>query len=918
MEGPPWPFRLPPNNFSTNFANYCQENRNSDRLITELVHFFGQDAGQDPLFKLFPSKVKQKLGPKIKSLRKRLEKIREKSLSLYKLSPSPVFSSRDISPFYPTTAYAGIAPEELLAQDILSQPMPQQLAKTLRCYDLKAVSHRVNHQQQRLDDMIQKLFQLKLNGQQTTVLNGIDWQEELDAFKYAAIVRDGHPFSWGDLLLLWTKKNGLSKVLDQKFRIHHLVTNNRHCVNAENLSFKEFVISQTLYVLFKDGDKAPLPSFSQGSGVWESLYEIFDSTDSDVMRRDTLFYVKTLRSWQQGLMEYPFQRALNAIKAWIPDKQSSVYHFLHSAIHYFHCLSVFDISEDHTRAVQILFEAIYAMPLEQQEIFNKPIEEKGKRSDFQFKQKLVDFFKDHALAPDRWGEIFLRFSQTKTPQSGDISFGDTNFHLTLIEDIEKILTPPIILDENPPENTFPDPYRSSPNDVLSSSEEESPEEILPTEVIFKLLFFQTAKPTSFDAVNNCATFRQTILRDYLNTLAIPPEMYKEWELLNTKLLEAIETSPELSKVSQGYASLFPQAIATIARLLQLVTYPRPFVFFKDLMPIQIEAEGPLFSENSLVEELQLCEEDFAMGPAWLGRWVFDKRTGMWCFFVSIMNSMRLERTCTFYVHLPPNLSQPDHLKLLRELVDGLGREAPSEEESLQMQEKSLDTTHSVPVDIINKKAPPSEMLDSYLACSSPMKLSYEHFSSETSQENPENTKEELYTFVKSLQVGLKKAFYFALNPEMTQPFLEAGGTPPTIYLTEEEFCLIEPSLSGDEDLTHCIVLEACRNSLLSIYDTWTENEMESCVVENAFFLDIDGGVTFPVRLKICQEETFMRMTMEIDKDGEVLHSMSLKHSEFEEEENFVFFMQWQMALFKQECLELGLIGSSPGTGTGLV
>lgn len=872
---PHWfnPICYDPSNTVSKFKAFFATH-DDEKYVQDLVHLFGQ-MNAERIESFLPDGLRERFSLYLTDRGKRFGKIWvhfQKSL----LSASALdFALLGRLSLYKISAFTGENPRDLLIDEIfgylLSRPMPFQESKDLNCYSIVLLKPRLDRYAAALKTAISSLLQAG-----DSFFQNFSTEECCLLFKTSAVILENQHYSWGELFFYWGKTSG-NVAADS---LHNLLITEKKVelpnldAHPEEMSFKQYVINLTLHSLFNSAH-SPFPLVES---VRQELAQALFDAPSDEERESVVYYIATLSVWlQQEDQSFPFALAHEVLNSFFDaeTRKGVVYNFLHASMHYFYALHALDVEDN-----VFLLEALYAVPLDVRVFFDSPIKgEKYPRSRFKLSQDYVLFARNHQLPLSAWGGILLRFAQEKNvcSSSDDSLYLNSAGHLELVQKIENLLGLP-----------------------------------LPSKVVESLFFFQTAQKGALESVQQFAELRSQIFGRHLDDLSLPPDRYKAWEdhachFIDQFLTPTLQCEQSFSDY-RNKIDCFPGLIFGLAHMLQIAIYPKGVVSFSDLVPERIELEAPnLLKGALLIEKLNPFDPEYTEGPFWMARWKLDGNGIR--LVISIMNSSVNMRTCGFSLKLPHG-GMLD-LPFFKELVDGLGKEALSDEEVMRL--RSIAPTSVKKITALEPAAAHLKF-DWYMSSSPLLQDSYLTNKNHAEFQNAE-IRGELFEFVRSLHALFRRAFYSALIGTQAPAILLVSELSH-LYPFDEGFYL-QPRLAG-LPLAEVDVIRYSdyRKGLEKIYQEWKEGATNNLFKASALQLKIGAEKIeeAPVDIEI-KDEVFVQKSEEPDEephrrrdvhvtctlliDDEKL-SLRVTHCPFKDKAEFVRRMVWQLALLKQD------------------
>ncbi|MBA3238032.1 MAG: hypothetical protein H0T62_06740 [Parachlamydiaceae bacterium] len=787
-----------------------------------------------------------------------------------------------------------------MSKYILAWSMPLQDSQLKGCYPINWIKLNVDSDEVKYQKLIMTLFQIKSNENQTLFSDG----DELLLYKRPAIKAYGKEISWASYLYKWLEKkdssnplhdlmasSALFKIFIKKnsLNIHKnnisnkdntkKISCNREKETLETISnvsvhktlpkihsFKYDLFIDTIHNLYKH-PKSLLP---KSTYFKETLLKLFETTipmdRSDCARQSIMYYIDYLeQNYGQMQLEstsglaavdgfsavdrFPhandevydfkpiytetfFKNGLDFLNVLIPQTKISIYNFLHALLHYFNCLNQ---STDND-AKDFLFKSIYFMQLTDRKKYDIQIKElpkprKFSRSKFKIDSSLIKFANSHTLTSKQWGALFLRFSRSNL-QGEPCPYMDPEAHLNLVVEIEKLTG------------------------------------LLSDDIVFDLLYFQMAcgSASIFKVLTEFSDLRNLIIKSHLEEISLPSELYEYLEKLPSNFIEQFtNTLPEdICKLNPRSYSL-ASTIMEVAFLLSFTTYPKTTVLFSELIPEKTQGKKLIFSENvdnQIINNQRPLHPVYHYGPTWLVRWEFNERLEMFEMIVILTNRIKSNVSCSFRlpIKIPTqNVYKSIHFcNLMSSVVDGLGKEALSEDENLKavklgLTVKARSTKNSI-------HGTPQKKFDQFMEFSPLLKYEFEKINQKKEEESQqEEIKAELFEFVTLLRTSFLQSFYFVLNPEkmstkLSNTSINAILPRPDGFYFSSALSLFIPELKethlSEVHIKNSDYLVKFREIYLQLY--WDDNKTPR-LYQDAFILYFyaeESIQEFPISLQI--------------------------------------------------------------------
>jgi|GEM_PF-2806408 len=706
-----------------------------DSTLDEFITIFGR-ANQSRLSSFLPTSIVARVQKQLSLREMRVNQLLP--LTLKDLSHDCPLNVHRLDALYQNSVFKTETIREQVLKEIahhlLSQPMPHQECRRLRCCSIPTIKSLIETEENALIDLVSKLSQvLKRPNNELLTLS-----DELRLFKYTALRGYQSSMSWATLFFLWINNTQPQELqaLRLQFRLLPLFPDPRPLIPPPfltNETFQEFLAGQTLSFLFAH-PKTLLPRLPE---MEEEMKKRFIATIRE--QQDTVYFIDYLYRLRDdpGNNPFPVQDALKELHVLISDRSTFTYSFLHACVHFFHCMLKFSIDQSHAA---LLFEGIYHLTEQEKSFYDQPIFEPFQIESFPINEIFLPYAKEKRLSTEEIVHIVLRYSVTV---SG---------------------------------NEETSPYLNFQDHIVSLKEVEQRFNLrLPTRIVADLLFFQTMTSSIKDCIQTFASIRSQILANWLDTLALPYTLYFEWLQGGASVLDAIESQPktEFSNGINPRLSDYSFKIGAFISLLQFATYPMPLSCFSDSMPIGIVKNTFIFSEKGIEEQndFKPIHHDYPNGFVRRCHWFLDPNREEPCFFVCLrhfIDNPKEERT--FQVPLEISLQKPwieTFLKLIPHFIDSFGKESLSEEEEIatskMAQKEALlgemnETNYLVPDELLLMKKSPEDLFDAFLAISPLLNHVWEQHVAIFGEE-AHQVKSALYTFIQRLRSSFKKAFF---------------------------------------------------------------------------------------------------------------------------------------------------------------
>ena len=755
-----------------------------------------------------------------------------------------------------------------MAKYILAWSMPLQDSKLRGCYSINWIKINIDADDSHYQNLIMTLFQIRANEDPPKISKS----DELLLYKRTAIKIYGKKeISWASYLCKWLRKkdpsNPLLNMLESSALFKVLIKSNSFAIQKRNLSShtganqslskegsNKIIISNVneqkpqlrqnpLKVdLFQDTinnlchhPKSLLP---KSDYFKDFLLKLFESTipvdRSDRARQSIMCYIEYLeQSYVHDQSETFFNNGLAVLNSLIPDTGLSLYNFLHALLHYFDSLNQ-STDED---AKDFLFKSIHFIDFADRKKYDTQIKEfykqkKFSRQKFKIDSFLMNFVKNHTLTLKQWGKIILRCSRSNGQGIQPCPYLDPEAHLNLVDEIEKLTG------------------------------------LLPVDIVNDLLYFQMASVSGsvFDVLTQFSNLRDLIIKEHLDDdISIPSELYKSLEKLSSLFLDQFTDtlSSDIRKLNDRANTLGLTHIE-VNFFLSFTTYPKATVPFCELMPLQIKDKQFIFPKNVLNQIINYhrsIHQSFNFGPSWLVRWEFNEKFKMCEMIVTLTNRFKNNVTSSFRLPIKIPIQNEEEsirfCKLLTHSVDGLGKEALSDEEKSKTLELKL--TVKEPSSGVRIYGTPQKKFDQFMEFSPLVKYEFETIDRKDEDSQLAEIKAELFEFVQLLRTSFLQSFYFVLNPEKMSENLSNSciytilPRPGGFYLSSA-LNLFIPEMdklnSSELHIRNADYLEKFREIYKSIY--WDE-EKTPRAYEDKFMLCFyaDGYVKeLPVNLQI--------------------------------------------------------------------
>lgn len=828
--------------------------------LSDLITLFGR-TNQTQVAQLLSSTLKENYQICLKTQRTRFFEII--AIASHALSHHEFLDLERLNSYYELSVFSSDNIQERVLEEILeyllSLSMPTQEARHLKCHTIKVIQTNLEAHQRDVEEAIAFLFEMTLANPQPERGQSLTLRQEQLIFKYAALKGYEKIMSWGHLLFIWLRVSQQGQLVTELFHSAFLfdkllITENQKSQQQRELSpltFSDFVVEQTAAFVFRH----PQSLFPQG--IAEDRFKRIIAR-SIRAQQDCVYFLDYLHQLPRT-DAFPFEEAFSNLQTLIPDSRAEHYLFLYQCLHFLNCRFKLDTKIEE---MPCLFKMILS--------FDCAEEIRKNKEDFAREPPspilLSRFAKKTKLSLNECAHIIVKFvfSHPKAEPS-PCPFLNFEQHLQALEQIEHALG-----------------LR------------------LPMHITADFLFFQTARPELFKAIKSWLRIRSIIIEQWLDSVAIPRDLYKEWQAQSIALFELITLNQKTSmpawiaKRQQTYT----RNMFELASILQLGIYPQPMAAISSCMPVAWDETGLKYNREAeaLIDCLVPFFEYYPTGPGRLCRWIFHPPSRQWHFSISILNALDCPQTaCTFQVPLEIPESIKDQMaffKLLGALADALGNEVLNEDEEEIWRKLKIDHAYSVPNEVLCMEGKPEDIFDALIACSPLLiKLWKEH--EHLFGNDAPKIKIALYTFIKSYRVSFKRAFYFVLN------YKELDSMTTLKWREKDHFRVVhfDNESKGKGEVSPLDVIPIFEE----VYQKVHKQESSS----NEDVLEIDLGKKLESKLsikirRIAQKEQqsyaelFQVSMVSLNKQ------LQINYLPFLNKDQFVQLMLWQMDLLMQD------------------
>ncbi|MBA2369380.1 MAG: hypothetical protein H0V82_10220 [Candidatus Protochlamydia sp.] len=843
-----------PADFKHNFVKKFSNGSIKEIWIYDLIDIFGR-SNLAKLEGLLPQFVNDKIKEKLNVQSVRFEKILK--IAFKDIIDNKPLDLKSLGVFYQISILEGETMKEMaikeMAKYLSTLSMPFQESHYWKCYQIPAIAQTMDTYRAKLENAVEVLFQ-KTKSQEEMEPFNLTFEQELILSRCPAVKGHGSVVSFMHLFYGWTDRSldgshfikeiesnlyfdklllGPKKENFSKLKLRKLDEANE----KPQICFRNFFVKQTFYILFEHPDSLlPLPS------IKNELALLF--SQSIPSQQDILFYIGYLHTLiKKDRESFNFKEALSLLQSLVIDRTTLLYSFLHSSLQFFHFVSKFPIEKDNASFV---FEAIYA--IKQREHYDTWIYEKAGRKPFNFNSKFMSFVKEKDFPKEEVGRIILKFLMTVYKL--DL---DSILFISLDEHIEYL--------ENTKEVFGIDP---------------------PLEIAINILLFQSITPSAIKIFNELAQIRLDLIDYYLNSLAIPSEIYNLLTVKTNELMEFIESnSNDKIRSREERFALYPLKMIEFLSLFQFAIYPMRFTFFSQLIPSGIKEKGFIFKNDLELQRLEPINQTFPDGPARFCYWAVDS-LGRACFNVSLLNSLRQPKSaCLFKIPILITLEQVwanDFFILLGKLIDSFGNESLTESEESEFQ-NITNEKFTPPDECLLMDKSPSEMFDAFL-------LHYPHLDmllkehSQLFQKDLNLVKGALYHFILSFRSIYKKSFYLVLCNDQFHT---------KIKLFEKEQIQI-------------INLEKIYNKIDVHFEEiyYKFNQIDGIILEQTFKFNFENN-NFVVRLSRESNKSWIEIDLGIyEENTNTYKTISVSYENFLNIQHFLKLMNWQLKVVTKE------------------
>lgn len=584
-------------------AKFKKLGQADDETLRSIINIFGL-INQNQISEFLPEPIKRQISNELVSRNEKHKKLLK--IAFKNIHEEESVDLETMNSHFKLSAFSSLTLEECvineIAEFLLSLSMPSQESRRSRCNCIPKIKQIIENEEKELEEAVAIVFQSTASNRNETKPIPLKLAQERKLFNTGALKGHGRTLSWGTLLFIWGslsvdgRKNG--EKLFKDFHFHKLLIPEQISkikIDPINVTFQQFVVQQTLDILFRHQKTFLLPDL-----VEEELKKTFSK--SIRAQQDAIYFIDYLHSFLENKeKQFQFKEAVKVLKALIPDSNEPIYPFLHTSLLFFQCKSKFKMENSEAA---FIFQAIHCLKEEEKKIYDYLIEEEFQRKPFQI-NKFLEYVKTH-LPLEEIAHIILKFSVTvakKTVPAPYMSFED---HIKFLEEVEIFLGFGI-----------------------------------PILTIADFLFFQAGTVNVFYILKTLSQIREEIIEKHLDFIAIPRKLYLLIEKASTEYSKAVYFSPKFPKGMPNRLSSYLHKMVDGLVQLQMAVYPRPFLSFGDLIPVNLKNNCLIFSKKGgeLNHRLEAIHSGFSIGPAKYCCWSIDPKTAQLHFSVSLLNSL---------------------------------------------------------------------------------------------------------------------------------------------------------------------------------------------------------------------------------------------------------------------------------------
>lgn len=830
-----------PADFKANFIKKFSNGSVTEGKIKDLIEIIGR-SNLNQLEAYLPAPVMEMLKEKLK-----MQSIRFEKIVMTALKDSVEHTPLDLEglgKLYKISILEGSKIQEKaikeMAKYLLSLSMPYHESLCWKCDLIEPIKLCMDNYRTELINEVTSLFQLTLLQENRQPFRLTLKQEQILS-RIPAIKGHGIVISFIQLLSAWSVNSEEGAAIEEELKTNLyfnklLVPENKKTVNKRcNISFLNFFVNHTFFILFHHRDSIlPLTS------IKEELAKLFSQSIFD--QQHALFYIDYLDCLIiKEKQNFPFKKALALLRSLVSNRTTFLYSFLHASLHFFHCLAKFPFEKEDAPAI---FESIHALETKEREDYDTWIYEKISRKPFQFNSKFISYVKEKGFPLKEIGRNILKYCMTVYKANSD--------NIPFISQKEQI------------------EFSQNTKEIFGIEE--------PLEIAIDLLLFQSTTPAAITIFNDLVQIRLKIITEYLDTLAIPSELYHLLTEKSSSLLEAIETnSSNRINSNEERFIYYPYRMIQFSSLFHFAVYPRQFSFFSNLMPLEIIREKFRFkSGEQLQNRLELINRGLPDGPARFCYWDIDS-SGRACFNVSLLNSLRRpESACIFRIPLLVSLEKmwlPAFLMLLANFIDSFGNESLTEEEEGKVKEITPNR-FTPPDECLLMEGAAFEIFDAFLSHFPHLEKLWKDNEELFYDTSLLEVKEALYLFIQSFRSAYKKCFYLVLSQ---------NSLKSEISFSKNEHIRIL-NLGQKQDL------EMINLFFNQIYQKMSEM---GWIALDFTFKEMLGKYIFFVRINRPTHEGLINIDLEI-YDENLSKGITVFYESFKDVQHFLSLMHWQL------------------------
>ncbi|MCE2982399.1 MAG: hypothetical protein LW832_02420 [Parachlamydia sp.] len=632
-----------------------------------------------------------------------LQEARDKLIDGHSLSP------RKFDKLYAISFTSRINVEELAINEmtsyLLSLSMPLHESIRLNCHRIKKINFSLAYYETKVIKAADKLFNWQ-NPSSFTL------EEEQLLFRRAATKRGQKVRTLGHLFIRWAAQ---SQSINN-FRFDKIL-----CINSQQtaarttLSFMQFLAVKTIHQsIFHKDCLLPQPDSCQ------ELRDLFGRCFKS--QQEAVYYIDYLNSSVLA-KQFDFDQALHLLN----ELQTSqdLYPFLHSALHYYHCLSKYHLEDGKRKG---LFKAIHSLGEEKNE-YNRWIHEKSQRKPFPL-DEFLNFIIQKKLSLQDTGRIVLKFAMSLPAKTPSL-YLSCRQHIKLLQNIETKLGCHI-----------------------------------PKRFISEILYFQSFRKKTQE-IEELSNFKKNIEESYIDYIGLTKDSYQTLKGLTLRLLKNIDVD-----LTEGFFTrnnrldFYLDHRSALVTYLSLAAYPlSPLIEFSPFIPLK--AEKKFFEMNANLCELNPLHPGVPEGPQQLMNWTVDPKMNFPIFHVCLIDSLEKPQISAYFsLVLPLSLEEEwatPFFETLHYFIDRFGSPSLSEED-FEAVEK-MNQHYDLPDRCLSQIGESADAFDSILDHSPLLELFWQKQSSFGTKN--QEVKAALFNFVKELRILYKKSCYSLPNKKFS-------------------------------------------------------------------------------------------------------------------------------------------------------